>query len=82
MLLSLQMHHHRSEHWVVVNGTAKINNVDNNSLIQANESTYIPAGQKHRLENLGYMPCVMLKVQCRAYLDEGDIVRFEDKYGR
>lgn len=80
--LSLQMHHHRSEHWVVVNGTAKITNGDKEVLIQANESTYIPAGQKHRLENPGKIPCVMIEVQCGAYLGEDDIVRFEDKYGR
>ena len=80
--LSLQMHHHRSEHWVVVNGTAKITNGDNEILIQANESTYIPAGQKHCLENPGIIPCVMIEVQCGAYLGEDDIVRFDDKYGR
>lgn len=80
--LSLQMHHHRSEHWVVVNGTAKITNGDNEILIQANESTYIPAGQKHRLENPGIIPCVMIEVQCGVYLGEDDIVRFDDKYGR
>lgn len=80
--LSLQMHHHRSEHWVVVNGTAKITNGDNEILIQANESTYIPAGQKHRLENPGVIPCVMIEVQCGAYLGEDDIVRFDDVYGR
>ncbi len=80
--LSLQMHHHRSEHWVVVNGTAKITNGENEILIQANESTYIPAGQKHRLENPGIIPCVMIEVQCGLYLGEDDIVRFDDKYGR
>ncbi len=80
--LSLQMHHHRSEHWVVVNGTAKITNGENEILIQANESTYIPAGQKHRLENPGIIPCVMIEVQCGSYLGEDDIVRFDDKYGR
>jgi mannose-1-phosphate guanylyltransferase len=80
--LSLQMHHHRSEHWVVVNGAAKITNGDNEILIQANESTYIPAGQKHRLENPGVIPCVMIEVQCGAYLGEDDIVRFDDVYGR
>lgn len=80
--LSLQMHHHRSEHWVVVNGKAKITNGDNEILIQANESTYIPAGQKHRLENPGINTCVMIEVQCGVYLGEDDIVRFEDTYGR
>jgi mannose-1-phosphate guanylyltransferase len=80
--LSLQMHHHRSEHWVVVNGTAKITNGENEIIIEANESTYIPAGQKHRLENPGTIPCVMIEVQCGSYLGEDDIVRFDDKYGR
>lgn len=80
--LSLQMHHHRSEHWVVVSGTARITNGDNEIVIEANESTYIPAGQKHRLENPGTTPCVMIEVQCGAYLGEDDIVRFEDRYGR
>lgn len=80
--LSLQMHNHRSEHWVVVNGTARITNGDNKILVQANESTYIPAGQKHRLENPGIIPCVMIEVQCGAYLGEDDIVRFEDNYRR
>lgn len=80
--LSLQMHHHRSEHWVVVQGTAKITNGDEEVLVQANESTYIPAGQKHRLENPGKIPCVLIEVQCGEYLGEDDIVRFQDKYGR
>lgn len=80
--LSLQMHHHRSEHWVVVNGTARITNGENEILIQANESTYIPAGQKHRLENPGTMPCIMIEVQCGSYLGEDDIIRYEDTYGR
>lgn len=80
--LSLQMHHHRSEHWVVVKGMAKITNGDDEILIQANESTYIPAGQKHRLENPGAIPCVMIEVQCGWYLGEDDIVRFADCYGR
>lgn len=80
--LSLQMHHHRSEHWVVVNGSAKITNGENEIVIHANESTYIPAGQKHRLENPGTIPCVMIEVQCGPYLGEDDIVRFEDRYGR
>lgn len=80
--LSLQMHQYRSEHWVVVNGTAKVTNGNNEMLIQANESTYIPAGQKHRIENPGTIPCVMIEVQCGLYLGEDDIVRFEDTYGR
>lgn len=80
--LSLQMHNHRSEHWVVVAGMAKITNGDNEIVVQKNESTYIPAGQKHRLENPGIIPCVMIEVQCGVYLGEDDIVRLEDNYGR
>jgi len=80
--LSLQMHHHRSEHWVVVSGVAKVTNGDQETLIKRNESTYIPAGQMHRLENPGALPCVMIEVQCGDYLGEDDIVRFDDNYGR
>jgi mannose-1-phosphate guanylyltransferase len=80
--LSLQMHHHRSEHWVVVSGVAKVTNGEQEILVRRNESTYIPAGQKHRLENPGTLPCVMIEVQCGDYLGEDDIVRFEDNYGR
>ena len=80
--LSLQMHHHRSEHWVVVSGVAKVINGSEEMLVRRNESTYIPAGQKHRLENPGTLPCVMIEVQCGDYLGEDDIVRFEDTYGR
>ena len=80
--LSLQMHHHRSEHWVVVSGTARIVNGELDTLVQANQSAYIPAGQRHRLENPGVLPCVMIEVQCGDYLGEDDIVRFEDNYGR
>jgi mannose-1-phosphate guanylyltransferase/mannose-6-phosphate isomerase len=80
--LSLQLHHHRSEHWVVVSGTAKISCDGRETLIQANESTYINAGQQHRLENPGILPCSMIEVQCGEYLGEDDIVRFDDKYGR
>lgn len=80
--LSLQMHHRRSEHWVVVSGIANILNGDKRTTVRANESTYIPAGQKHRLENPGASPCVMIEVQCGMYLGEDDIVRFEDNYGR
>jgi mannose-1-phosphate guanylyltransferase len=76
------MHQHSSEHWVVVNGSAKVTNADKEILIQNNESTYIPPGQKHRLENPGITPCVMIEVQCGSYLDEDDIVRFQDFYGR
>ena len=80
--LSLQMHHHRSEHWVVVSGSARIVNGESETLVQANQSTYIPAGQRHRLENPGVIRCVMIEVQCGDYLGEDDIVRFEDHYGR
>jgi mannose-1-phosphate guanylyltransferase / mannose-6-phosphate isomerase len=80
--LSLQMHHHRSEHWVVVSGMAKVINGDKELLIGTNESTYIPAGHKHRLENPGVVDLVLIEVQSGEYLGEDDIVRFEDVYGR
>ena len=80
--LSLQMHHHRSEHWIVVQGMAQVINGDRTFLVGINESTYIPAGHKHRLENPGIRPLVMIEVQSGEYLGEDDIVRFEDNYGR
>jgi mannose-1-phosphate guanylyltransferase/mannose-6-phosphate isomerase len=80
--LSLQMHYHRSEHWVVVSGTAMVINGDKQMLVRTNESTFIPAGHKHRLENPGKLDLVMIEVQSGGYLGEDDIVRFEDKYGR
>lgn len=80
--LSLQMHHHRSEHWVVVQGMAKIVNGGEPKLISCNESTFIPAGKTHRLENPGVIDLVMIEVQSGEYLGEDDIVRFEDQYGR
>ena len=80
--LSLQMHHHRSEHWVVVSGMAKVVNGDNEFFVKANESTYIPAGHKHRLENPGVLNLVMIEVQSGEYFGEDDIVRFQDTYGR
>lgn len=80
--LSLQMHQHRSEHWVVVSGIAKVTNGDAEILVWPNESTYIPAGHKHRLENPGKENCVLIEVQCGTYLGEDDIVRFDDVYGR
>jgi mannose-1-phosphate guanylyltransferase / mannose-6-phosphate isomerase len=80
--LSLQMHHHRSEHWVVVSGIAKVTNGDKQFLIKADESTYIPVGQKHRLENAGEDALILIEVQAGSYLGEDDIVRFEDHYGR
>lgn len=80
--LSLQMHRHRSEHWVVVSGTATVVNGEQEIQLQPNQSTYIPAGHKHRLTNPGTSTCVMIEVQCGAYVGEDDIVRFEDAYGR
>lgn len=80
--LSLQMHKHRSEHWIVVSGTAKVVNGDREITVKTNESTYIPAGHKHRLENHHEDHLVMIEVQCGGYLGEDDIVRFEDQYGR
>ncbi|WP_192256436.1 mannose-1-phosphate guanylyltransferase/mannose-6-phosphate isomerase [Mesorhizobium caraganae] len=80
--LSLQMHYHRSEHWVVVSGTAKIVNGDQELLLTTNQSTYIPCGHKHRLENPGNIGLVMIEVQSGEYLGEDDIVRFDDVYGR
>lgn len=80
--LSLQMHHHRHEHWVVVSGTARITNGDDVFLLYENQSTYIPAGVNHRLENPGVMDLELIEVQNGSYLGEDDIVRFEDDYGR
>lgn len=80
--LSLQMHHHRSEHWVVVNGFAEVVNGDQAISLKENESTYIPAGHKHRLTNPGLTDLVMIEVQSGSYLGEDDIVRYEDVYGR
>jgi mannose-1-phosphate guanylyltransferase/mannose-6-phosphate isomerase len=80
--LSLQMHHHRAEHWVVVQGTALVTVGDKVFTLKENESTYIPQGEKHRLENRGKAPLTLIEVQCGAYLGEDDIVRFEDVYGR
>ena len=80
--LSLQMHHHRSEHWIVVSGMAKVVNGEQEIFVGTNESTYIPAGHKHRLENPGMLKLVMIEVQSGAYLGEDDIVRFQDNYGR
>lgn len=80
--LSLQMHHHRAEHWIVVKGTAKVTNGEDVSLLEENQSTYIPIGAKHRLENPGKTTLEMIEVQSGGYLGEDDIVRFEDAYGR
>ena len=81
-VLSLQMHHHRAEHWIVVSGTAKVTKGDETFLVSENESTYIPLGITHRLENPGKLPLEMIEVQSGSYLGEDDIVRFEDTYGR
>ena len=80
--LSVQMHHHRAEHWIVVSGTAKVTNGDKTYLVTENQSTYIPIGQIHALENPGVIPLELIEVQSGSYLGEDDIVRFEDKYGR
>ena len=80
--LSLQMHRHRSEHWIVVDGTAKVVNDKEDLLLDTNQSTYIPAGHKHRLENPGTIDLVIIEVQSGEYLGEDDIVRFQDVYGR
>jgi len=80
--LSLQMHHHRSEHWIVVSGMARVVNGEREIFVNTNESTFIPAGHKHRLENPGILDLVMIEVQSGEYLGEDDIVRFEDVYGR
>lgn len=80
--LSLQMHHHRAEHWIVVDGTALVTCDDRQFVLKANESTYIPLGARHRLENPGKVPLDLIEVQSGSYLGEDDIVRFEDTYGR
>ncbi len=80
--LSLQKHHHRAEHWVVVSGTAKVTCGERQFLVSENESTYIPLGEKHRLENPGKIPLDLIEVQSGSYLGEDDIVRFDDIYGR
>lgn len=80
--LSLQMHHHRAEHWVVVSGIAKVINDDKELLLKENQSTYIPIGAKHSLENPGDSPLEIIEVQSGGYLGEDDIIRFEDRYGR
>ena len=80
--LSLQMHHHRAEHWIVVSGTARVTKGEETFLVSENQSTYIPLGVKHRLENPGIVPLEMIEVQSGSYLGEDDIVRFEDTYGR
>ena len=80
--LSLQLHHHRAEHWVVVAGTARITRGEEVFLLEENQSTYIPIGVQHRIENPGKIPLEIIEVQSGSYLGEDDIVRLEDKYGR
>jgi mannose-1-phosphate guanylyltransferase/mannose-6-phosphate isomerase len=80
--LSMQMHHHRSEHWVVIAGTARIVNGDQEVYLEENQSTYIPKTHRHRLENPGKIPLQIIEIQSGPYLEEDDIVRFEDVYGR
>jgi mannose-1-phosphate guanylyltransferase / mannose-6-phosphate isomerase len=81
-VLSLQMHHHRAEHWIVVQGTARITRNDETFLLSENESTFIPIGATHRIENPGKVPLHIIEVQSGSYLGEDDIVRYEDNYGR
>jgi mannose-6-phosphate isomerase len=80
--LSLQMHHHRSEHWIVVSGTAKVVCGENEKLLFSNQSTYVPACTKHRLENPGVIPLILIEVQNGQYLGEDDIIRYQDDYAR
>lgn len=80
--LSLQMHHHRSEHWIVVSGTAKVTCGEREFIVNINESTFIPIGMNHRLENPGVIPLTIIEVQSGEYLGEDDIVRFDDDYHR
>lgn len=80
--LSLQMHHHRSEHWIVVSGTAKVTCGDNEEVLFANQSTYVPQCTSHRLENPGVIPLILIEVQNGEYLGEDDIIRFQDDYSR
>jgi mannose-1-phosphate guanylyltransferase len=78
----VQMHHHRAEHWVVVSGTAKVTNGDKTFTLYKNESTYIPVGIVHALENRGTLLLEIIEIQSGSYLGEDDIVRFQDNYGR
>ncbi|MEH1839170.1 MAG: cupin domain-containing protein [Nostoc sp.] len=80
--LSLQMHHHRSEHWIVVSGTARVTCGEKEVLLSNNESTYVPQCTSHRLENPGVIPLVLIEVQNGEYLGEDDIIRYQDDYAR
>ena len=80
--LSLQLHYHRSEHWIVTQGTAKVTIGETEMIVQENESVFVPIATKHRLENPGLIPLEIIEVQNGSYLEEDDIVRFDDEYGR
>jgi mannose-1-phosphate guanylyltransferase/mannose-6-phosphate isomerase len=80
--LSLQLHHHRAEHWIVVSGTALVTRADEQFMLTENQSTFIQLGVTHRLENPGKLPLELIEVQSGSYLGEDDIVRFDDTYGR
>ena len=80
--LSLQMHHHRSEHWIIVKGQAKVKINNKEMILSENKSCFIPIGSKHRLSNPGKIPLQLIEVQSGAYVGEDDIERFEDNYGR
>ncbi|MDO6462541.1 cupin domain-containing protein, partial [Granulosicoccaceae sp. 1_MG-2023] len=80
--LSLQMHHHRAEHWIVVTGTARVRRGEETMLLTENQSTYIPLGEVHQLSNPGKVDLELIEVQSGSYLGEDDIERFEDAYGR
>ncbi len=80
--LSLQMHHHRSEHWIVVSGTAEVTSGENEFILNLNESTFIPMGTLHRLTNPGRIPLCIIEVQSGEYLGEDDIIRYQDDYDR
>ena len=76
------MHHHRSEHWIIVDGTAEVEVNSNKNVLTENQSVYIPLGSKHRLTNPGKIPLILIEVQSGSYVGEDDIVRFKDNYGR
>ncbi|NJN75898.1 MAG: cupin domain-containing protein [Synechococcaceae cyanobacterium RL_1_2] len=80
--LSLQMHHHRSEHWIILSGTAKVVCGEEELILHSNQSTYVPQCTRHRLENPGVIPLIIIEVQNGEYLEEDDIVRFQDDYAR
>ena len=80
--LSLQKHYHRAEHWIIVKGTAEVTRGDEVILLTENQSVYIPLGEKHRLHNVGRIPLELIEVQTGSYLEEDDIVRYQDNFGR